>query len=70
MIVTLLLIASPFLLRQAYIQYRNVQNMYSIILATYVYMIWLKERLNRQKTTIDSEWILLHRNEFEKCKIE
>ena len=71
MIVTLLLIASPFLLRHAYIQYRNVKNMYSIILAIHVYMIWFKERLKLVKQNkIDSEWIILNRNNLEKCKME
>lgn len=72
MIVTLLLIMSPFLFRHAYIRYRNVKNMYSILLAIYVQMVWFTEKLksDKPKPVDNSEWILLNRNEFEKCKME
>ena len=73
MIVTILLIVSPFLFRQAYIQYNRMKNIYSVILTMYIHLIWFKELLKRNnEKSVDccsDDWVLLNPQDG-KCKTE
>ena len=77
MMLTVMLIMSPFLFRQAYIQYNRIKNTYAIIVTLYLYIIRFNSafrRKSKNKTSVDDsepiDWVLLNQRELDKCKVE